>query len=278
MDPSRTASGNQMMGENSRSSRLAVGEAAVRMTKISTNVKNGADVCLTSQRGMDLPSDEEWLEEFSRAQEALNKNMNGELFSASFGSVKSLERLSDWLATKWAPAVLKTYDIAGIRVGARPVYASRIGENQVEIVWQELKDFKTTVVGKMIIEVFDNGVIARRAAGDAKSGYGSISSKPLAGEDILVRRLAEAVTQAVEKGLATKVSKRSLLGFAGDIPYLYCFFHSGRILIRTISLSIACTDQETKEANRGNTCRHYSGFNGSGRAVSKSRNSQYCCI
>lgn len=206
MDPSRTSSGNQMMGENSRSSRLAVGEAAVRMTKTSMNVKNGADVCLTSLRGMDLPSDDEWAEEFSRAQEALEKNMNGELFSASFGSVKSLERLSDWLATKWAPAVLKTYDIAGIRVGARPVYASRIGENQVEIVWQELKDFKTTIVGKMIIQVFDNGLIARRAAGDANAGYGTISSKPLAGEDILVRRLAEAATQAVEKGLATKVS------------------------------------------------------------------------
>jgi hypothetical protein len=158
---------------------------------------------------MDLPSDDEWAEEFSRAQEALEKNRNGELFSASFGSVKSLERLSDWLATKWAPAVLKTYDIAGIRVGARPVYASRIGENQVEIVWQELKDFKTTIVGKMIIQVFDNGLIARRAAGDANAGYGTISSKPLAGEDILVRRLAEAATQAVEKGLATKVSSSS---------------------------------------------------------------------
>lgn len=204
IDPSKTASGNQMMGENSRSSRLAVGEAAVRMANKSVNVKGGADVCLTSLRGMDRPSDEDWSEEFARAQEALKKSMSGELFSASFGSVKSLERLADWLATKWAPAVLKTYDIAGIRVGARPVYASRIGENQVEIVWQELKDFKTTIIGKMVIEVFDNGMIARRAGGDASAGYGSISSKPLAGEDILVRRLAEAAAQAMEKGLATK--------------------------------------------------------------------------
>jgi hypothetical protein len=70
-----------------------------------------------------------------------------------------------------------------------------------------LKDFKATVVGKMIIEVFDKGIIARRAAGDASAGYGSISMKPLAGEDILVRRLAEAATQAMEKGLATKVCR-----------------------------------------------------------------------
>lgn len=204
VDPSKTVSGNSMLGESSRSSRLAVGEAAVKMATNSVNIKSGIDVCLTSLRGMDCPEDEEWIEEFKRAQETLEKARGGELFSVNFGSVPSVERLSDWLATKWAPAVLKTYDIAGIRVGARPVYASRIGENQVEIVWQELKDFKTNFVGTMIIDVTDTGILATRGPGDASAGFGSVSSKPLNGEDILVRRLADAATQAMEKGLATK--------------------------------------------------------------------------
>lgn len=204
VDPSKTVSGNTMIGENSRSSRLSIGEAAVRMATNSVNIKSGIDVCLTSLRGMDSLEDGEWSEEFKRAQETMEKSIGGELFSVPFKSVPSVERLADWLATKWAPAVLKTYDIAGIRVGARPVYASRIGESEVEIVWQELKDFKTNFVGKMTIEVTENGIIAKRGAGDASAGYGSVSQKPLAGEDILVRRLADAATQAMEKGLATK--------------------------------------------------------------------------
>ena len=91
------------------------------------------------------------------------------------------------------------------RVGARPVYASRTAPGEVEIVWQELKDFKSIVVGKMIIKVTETGVTAMRGPGDASAGYGNISSTPLNGEDILVRRLSDAATQAMEKGLATKV-------------------------------------------------------------------------
>lgn len=204
MDPSKSAAGTSMMGEDSRSSRLSVGEAAVRMATKSLNIKSGMDVCLTSTKGMDNLDDDEWADEFARVQEAVLKSVGGELFSASFGSVPSVERLADWLATKWAPAVLKTYEIAGIRVGARPVYASRIGENQVEIIWQELKDFKTIFVGKMVIDISETGIVARRSPGDQSAGYGSISAKPLNGEDILVRRLADAASQAMDKGLATK--------------------------------------------------------------------------
>jgi len=204
IDPSKTASGNTMLGENTRSSRLSVGEAAVRMANKSLGIKSGMDVSLTSLRGMQGPDDEEWAGEFNRVQETVEKSMGGELFSATFGSVPSVERLSNWIATKWAPAVLKTYDIAGIRVGARPVYASQTEEGKIEIVWQELKDFKTFLVGKMFIEINETGIVAKRGAGDANAGYGRVSSKPLAGEDILVRRLSEAATQAIDKGLATK--------------------------------------------------------------------------
>lgn len=165
MDPSKTASGNSMLGESSRSSRLSVGEAAARMAidSESLNVSNGIDICLTSLRGSEDLDAEDWETEFSRVCEAIKKSSGGELFNASFGSVPSEERLADWLAMKWAPAVLKTYDIAGIRVGARPVYASRIGDSQVEIIWQELKDFKSNTVGKMIIEITKNGMVSMQA-------------------------------------------------------------------------------------------------------------------
>jgi hypothetical protein len=116
------------------------------------------------------------------------------------------------LATKWAPAILRTYDIAAIRVGARPVYASRVGENGVEIAWQQLVDFSSVTVGKMAITVSDTGLVATRGAGDPSKGFGTVSRKPLSGEDVLVRRLADAVAQAMEKGLARKVRSIASLG------------------------------------------------------------------
>jgi len=211
IDPTLSLSGSAIDGDT-RSSRFSVGEAAVRMALSSSsklNVDDNLDICLTSLRGLDTPSEEEWIGEFSRVQDMLSSGMGAQLFSASFGSVPSIDRLSDWVATKWAPAVMKTYDIAGIRVGGRPVYASVTGEGKVEIVWQELIDFKSVNVGKMIIEINDNGITAVRGPGDAKSGYGTISPKPLQGEDILVRRLADAATQAMEKGLATRPAPKA---------------------------------------------------------------------
>jgi hypothetical protein len=260
VDPSKTVSGNTMLGENSRSSRLAIGEAAVRMATNSMNIKSGIDVCLTSLRGMESPGDEEWSEEFARAMDAMEKSKGGELFSTAFGSVPSIERLADWLATKWAPAVLKTYDIAGIRVGARPVYATRIGESKIEIVWQELKEFKTNFVGKMVIEVTDTGITAKRGAGDASAGYGSVSSKPLAGEDILVRRLADAATQAMEKGLAKKVSVALI--------WIIVFLTVDIILCSFLIIfpsSKACPPKEEKEGRSTGTRCKYSGVSWSSR-------------
>ena len=63
----------------------------------------------------------------------------------------------------------------------------------------------------MVIEISESGITAVRAPGDASAGFGSISPTPLQGEDIMVRRLADATTQAIEKGLATKVSYRLLV-------------------------------------------------------------------
>ena len=126
------------------------------------------------------------------------------LFSAEFSSVPSTSRLAQWIATKWAPAILRSYDIAGTRVGARPVYAVQTDDNTVEIVWQELVDFNSVTSGRMIIKIEDTGITATRGPGNAADGFGRISMKPLSGEDILVRRLADAASQAIEKGLATK--------------------------------------------------------------------------
>jgi hypothetical protein len=208
IDPTIAMSGN-VIENDTRSSRFSVGEAAVRMATKNINVDDGTDVCLTSLRGFDIPTNEDWDGEFARVQEMLSSGKGAQLFKASFGSVPSIERLSDWIATKWAPAVMKTYDLAGIRVGARPVYASVVGEGKVEIVWQELIDFKSIQVGKMIIEITDTSISAIRGSGDASAGYGSISPTPLQGEDIMVRRLSDAATQAMEKGLATKPAPKT---------------------------------------------------------------------
>jgi hypothetical protein len=132
--------------------------------------------------------------------------------------VDDAERLADWLATKWAPAVMRTYDIAAIRIGARPVYAARAGEGLVEITWQELINFDSVNVGKMILQVNSDGIIATRGPGDASKGYGSVSVLPLPGEDVLVRRLSEAASQAVEKGLAKKLKSKKAAKTVVETP------------------------------------------------------------
>jgi hypothetical protein len=207
VDPTLSVAGNLMMGSTTRSSRHAVGEAAALMALQKVPAVPGLDVCVSSQTGTDPVDLESWQQEFERCIQKISSGTDAQLFSAEFSNVPSTERLADWLTTKWATAVLRTYDIAAIRVGARPVYANRSpgGDGMLEIVWQELVDYNTVTVGKMIIEVTETGLTARRASGDAGKGYGTISRKPLNGEDVLVRRLSEAVSQAIEKGLATKV-------------------------------------------------------------------------
>ena len=149
---------------------------------------------------------EQWKEEFERAQKMLSSGQGARLFTADFASVPNTSRLADWLATKWAPAVLRTYEIATIRAGERPVYVSRVDDDKVEIVWQQLVNFESVTVGRMTIEVKNDGLVALRGPGDKNSGFGSVSNKPLNGEDVIVRFLAEAASQAVEKGLAKKVN------------------------------------------------------------------------
>ena len=211
VDPTLSVSGNLMLsGSTTQSSRHAVGEAAALMALGKVPVTNKKlDVSLSSQRGTDPVDRDTWQEEFARVQEMLESGQGAQLFSTDFGKVPNVPRLADWLATKWAPTVLRTYDIAAIRVGARPVYVLQPAEDVVEIVWQQLVNFESVVVGKMIIQVTDNGLVALRGPGNAAQGFGEISMKPLAGEDVLVRRLAEAASQAIEKGLADKVSRNA---------------------------------------------------------------------
>jgi hypothetical protein len=207
VDPTLSVSGNVMMGSTTRSSRHTVGEAAALMALKKVSFKDGIDVCVSSLRGSDKPTLELWNEDFTRLEKALSTGSVAKLFEAEFSSVPNVERLADWLASKWAPAVLRTYDIATIRSGARPVYARRSADASVDIVWQQLVDYESVTVGTMMIQVTANGLTAVRGPGDASKGFGDISKKPLSGEDVLVRRLADAASQAVEKGLATKVSQ-----------------------------------------------------------------------
>jgi len=206
IDPTISLSGNVIAG-GSKTNRVAVGAVASRlgMGKIDVPKKSGIDVSLSSFAGTETPSEAEWNKEFSRVMELISSPSGGaNLFSAEFSSVPSTKRLAEWIATKWAPAILRSYDIAGTRVGARPVYAVQTDDNTVEIVWQELVNFNSVTSGRMIIKIEDTGITATRGPGNAADGFGRISMKPLSGEDILVRRLADAASQAIEKGLATK--------------------------------------------------------------------------
>ena len=195
MDPSSGAR------KDTLSCRHVVGEAAALM---STNkVPVPKDVSITSLRGME--KFDLWMEEFQRiVGRQQQEGAAVVLFSAAFSSVPSIDRLTSWIATKWAPAVMRTYDIAAIRTGARPVVSNQIAPDLVEIVWQELVNFETVTVGRLLIRIANDGITATRGAGDAKKGFGSVSRKPFNGEAILIQRLADAASQAMEKGLANK--------------------------------------------------------------------------
>jgi len=191
-------------GKSLRTSRLALGEAVAMLTttpEISENVfDQGVGICVTSLRG-EVFTEGDWKNEFSRAiNSAKNMGNNEILFESNFSSVPSIRRLSDWLSTKWFPAILKTsFELATIQTGARPVYATVPSDERVEIVWQQLIDFKSVNVGKLIIDVSQSGIIARREIISKSSGI-----QKLPGEGVLVRRLADASAQAIEKGLASK--------------------------------------------------------------------------
>ena len=210
IDPTISISGNVGGGGDTRSNRLAVGEVASQLglgmihTATSSSKMPLLDVSLSSFAGTESPTNEEWNAEFERVlanvKSTTNSGSGGRLlFSADFSSVPSTKRLADWIATKWAPTILRSYDIAGTRVGARPVYAIQTGDDEttIEIVWQELVNFKSVMSGKMIINVAENGITALRGPGNVSDGFGTVSSTPLPGEDILVRRLADAASQAV---------------------------------------------------------------------------------
>jgi len=204
IDPTLSSSGNVMVGDGSRTNRLSAGEAGARLALRKLSSKGG-EVLLSSFAGDESPGEDEWSAEFDRVNDLVSAGASAKLFAAEFAGVPDVKRLTEWVATKWAPAILRSYDIAGTRVGARPVVAIQTGDDKVEIVWQELVDFQSVTSGRMLIEVNESGMTATRGPGDPAKGFGSVSRSPLPGEDVLVRRLADAASQATEKGLAIKV-------------------------------------------------------------------------
>jgi hypothetical protein len=215
-------SGNIMASLSRKASRHSVGEAAALLATGSLKAIS-EDVSISSQTGTEGWTRDQWEEEFDRVQELIASGKASTLFSQEL-IVDDTERLAEWLATKWAPAVMRTYDIAAIRIGARPVFANRVEGSKVEIVWQELVNFETIFVGKMVLEVTNDGIAALREAGDATKGYGSVSKKPLPGEDVLVRRLADAASQSIEKGLAKKVRVTTYAINRYTLPFVALFY------------------------------------------------------
>ncbi|KAL3940958.1 MAG: hypothetical protein SGARI_000774, partial [Bacillariaceae sp.] len=195
-------SGNVMGSSSMKTCRHCVGEAAALFVTGKLPILS-QPISVSSLGGTEEWALDQWQEELSRVEELVASGKASTLFSQEM-IVDDTERLADWLCSKWAPAVMRTYDLAAIRTGARPVYASRAGDGLVEITWQELVNFDSVTVGKMILQVTNDGISATRGSGDASKGYGSVSMLPLPGEDVLVRRLAEAASQAIDKGLAKK--------------------------------------------------------------------------
>lgn len=221
-------SGN-VMGSSSqlKSCRHSVGESAALFATNKLSIPTSSSdssqrsptvISISSQSGTDKWTLEQWEEELDRVQGLVDSGKASALFSSQDMIVEDTERLADWLATKWAPTVMKTYEIAGIRIGGRPVAAMRAGEGKVDISWQELVNFDSVTVGKMILEVSEDGITATRGPGDASKGYGAVSTMPLNGEDVLVRRLAEAASQAMDKGLAKKVRRKKPVKAAVEAP------------------------------------------------------------
>jgi hypothetical protein len=189
-----------------RTSRLSIAGAVTQLILSSSEEGIPKDITLSSLRGLDSLTSKDWKKEFQRLRAATTTD----------GSVSYFGNTEEQIIFEADFAsVLGSYDIAGIRVGARPVYALRTttatqkeqNEESLEIVWQELKNFEDTVsVGKMIIRVSGEGIVAtRKLLPDGASNSKLSGTKPFPGEVILVNRLADAAGQATDKGLAVKV-------------------------------------------------------------------------
>merc|ERR1711966_256407 len=116
LDPTVSMAGNVVTGgDGSKSNRLAVACAASRLAlgKVPSASVLDLDVSLSSFDGTEDPTDEEWNAEFARVVDTMSST-NDSAGGAQFSSVPSTKRLSEWLATKWAPVILRSYDIAGI--------------------------------------------------------------------------------------------------------------------------------------------------------------------
>lgn len=235
-------SGNVMASSSSKTCRHCVGEAAALFASGRLSILK-QPVSISSQAGTDEWTLEQWEQEMDRVEELVASGKASVLFEQDM-IVADTERLADWLATKWAPAVMRTYDIAAIRIGARPVYATRAGDGLVQITWQELINFDSVNVGAMMLKVTSDGITATRGPGDPAKGFGTVRDLPLPGEDVLVRRLAEAAAQAVEKGLAKKRPMKKPTKAVGATPVaVSSLMSAGNVAVGTDS--VVATEKAT---------------------------------
>jgi hypothetical protein len=73
---------------------------------------SSVDIALSSYPGIDVPTDLEWNDEFQRAMQMISSPTGGAtLFAAEFAAVPSTTRLAEWIATKWAPVILRSYEM-----------------------------------------------------------------------------------------------------------------------------------------------------------------------
>lgn len=182
--------------------RHVVGQAAALVACEDLPTSAGADITISSSAGLDKFTT--WQNELDRVQEQQSQLDRGLVFSQQFSDVPDVARLSQWLCQKWGPTVLtKEYDLAAIRSGARPVYLKQNSDSQVEIVWQKLnKDtYQSEPAGKLLLDIVQDDGKTGWTLTATRQNVPSLKNKPLNGEAVLVRRLADAASQATEKGL-----------------------------------------------------------------------------
>lgn len=201
-----------------RTSRLSIGEAsaAYLVSSDSSSKQQRQELLLSSTRGLYPLSMQDWNNEFAKVITTTTATTpskdQGGVYSIQFGSIPSAKRLFDWLETKWAPAILRSYDIAGIRVGVRPVSTKRTSENQLDILFQTLdtKTYQSTNIGKLLIMLQEDQttIVVKREIIDRDFLEQSSKKRKkkylFQGEDVLLRSLEDASNQAIDKKLATK--------------------------------------------------------------------------
>ncbi len=189
-----------------RSRRQTVAEAAARVSTVPASViaaSRGVATQLTvfSAEG-EGPTDSEWDRMLARA---LDSSEGVELLNQEFGAADA-KKLRGWLATTWGPATLRTISATLVRSGSRPVLV-QASDRGATILWEMLEGGRVIPSGSLEIVVEEGTDVAPPALRVLRfDARGAASSLGLVGEDEILQRLLEGLTQQYAKGVISKTA------------------------------------------------------------------------